>query len=558
MKLKQLLFTLLMSAPYVTTAGDCCACPSNECDNATSQNLWQPHAFSAYSSTNLIQMKEAYEKGPDSDDDRVFYLSAAGQYMQNFGCNTMGALPFWSGTNTMTIGTNDGESSLDAYQFGMGDVTTPGSIKLDPQVQEFGVDILWYFMQHKTGRGIVAKIDAPLAAMKIKSQLCEDPAVLSNTADEVWTPPYPAVPNRPQTLTEAFGGGAIDGNELAAGVLHPITLYKGRIMGCCPLTAIRLADLSFTLGYNFVNEERGFFMLGLKTTCPTGNVPTGDFVFEPIVGRAGHWGFGAELSSAYRVWSNDCTEVQLWMQGELLHLFNGRTPSYRSFDLLQNGKGSKYLLLQFYAAENPTEDPVNPTGRVASFITQAVNVTTFPVISTIGVEGSFAFMLEARRENWNAGIGAEVWGRTAECLSIDMCSALRFGNVNLNDYAVLGRQISVNQDTEEILDLCEPLATINKSQDRVLTLDSDYDTTLIKDARVASNRIPADVTEALDICGARAPRAVTGKVFGELGYTWRDHCHTPNLTVFGGAEFSDKTSRMFNLWSVALKGSFIF
>jgi hypothetical protein len=544
-------------------AEDCCntsSCDTSAC-NPISQNLWQPHAFSGYSSTNLIQMKDAYDKGVQANDsrERLFYISLAGQYMQSFGCNKLGSLPFWSGTSTMTIGTNDGKSDLDAYQFGMGDVTTPGSITLKPKVQHFGVDAQWYYMQHATGRGVVAKIDAPIGAMKITSKLCEKPAVLDNTADTVWTPPYPAVANRPQTLTAAFQGGALGDNSVQSQVLHPIALYKGRIGGCCPQTAIRLADLSFTLGYNCINDERGMFMLGFKVACPTGNVPTGDYALEPIFGRAGHWGVGGEISASYRVWHDDTSQLRLWAQGEALHLINGRSPSFRSFDLLSNGKGSKYLLLQFYAAVNPdlTATPANPTGRVASFITQAVNVTTFPVISNIGVEGSFALMLDYQRKNWNVGLGGEVWGRSRECLSIDFCNALKYGMVNLNDYAVLGRQVSNNIDTDTTLTYCEPLAKINQSVTRQTT-DVNAFPDQVKDARIAANRISEDVTAALDICGAQAPRAITGKVLGEAGHTWRDNCHTPNLSVFASAEFTDKKSAMINLWSVGLKGSIIF
>ncbi len=582
-KMKKMLYGFLLTAS-VGLAASCCSSSSsssssscssssdcsNDCSDPISKNLWQPHAFSGYSSTNLIQMKDAYDKEMEQgDEDPVFYLSTAGQYMQSFsgGCKGLGAMPFWSGTNKMTLGNNDGLSDVDLYQFGMGQVATTvvdgvtvaeqGFIALNPKVQHAGVDFMFNYMQHKVGRGVVAKIDLPLGAMRITPTLCEQPATLTNEADLNWTPPYPAVANRPQTLSAAFAGGSLNGSELQSQVLHPVALYKGRIAGsCCSQTAVRLADLSFTLGYNVVNEDRGFLMIGLKTTCPTGNVPTGNYALEPIFGRAGHWGLGGELSASYKCYESECGgNMTLWAQGEVLHLFSGRKPSFRSFDLKQNGKGSKYMLLQYYAAGNPATG--NPTGRVASFITQAVNVTTFPVISKFDVEGSFALMLDWDKNNWNAGIGAEVWGRSAESLSVDLCGSVAAGMVNLNDYAVLGRQISQdNANNNILLNYCEPLARINKSQDVYFSTTGAPEG--IVDARDADNRIPAKITEALDVCGAAAPRAVTGKVFGEMGYTWREHCHNPNLSLFGGAEFAAHSSNMINLWSVGLKGSFVF
>jgi hypothetical protein len=554
MNIQKILLSLTLIIPSIILSDDCCA-------TNISQNLWQPHALSAYSSLNLIQMKDAYDKAAQGEEitDRLFYLSLAGQYMQSCGFNNLGILPFWSGTNTMTIGTNDGQSSLDAYQFGMGDVTTQGTITLNPKVQHFGVDATWYYMQHTTGRGAVVKINAPLGAMKITPTLCEEPAKLSDVADTIWTPPYPAVANRPQTLSAAFQGGAINGNTLQSQILHPITLYKGKIAGCCSQTMIRLADLSFLLGYNWLNDERGMCMIGAKVSCPTGNVPTGEYALEPIFGRAGHWGIGAEMSASYQIWNNDESQLRIWAEGEVIHLTSGRKPNFRSFDLKLNGAGSKYLLVQFYAAENPdlTATPANPTGRIPSFITQAANITTFPVISNIPVEGSLALMLDYQKDNWNIGLGGQVWGRSQESLSIDYCNALRYGMVNLNDYAVLGRQVSVNNATDTTLTYCQPLAKINQSVARQTTSSNAYPDQ-VKDARVSTNRIPQDITDALDICAAQAAHALTGQLFGEFGHTWRNELHTSNISVFGSAEFTNKNSSMINLWSVGLKGSVIF
>lgn len=537
-----------------------------------SQNNWQPRAFSASSVRNLILMKDAYQ--PDQDPEIPYYLGVAGDYMQSFSSNICNngfqSMPFWSGTTTMTIGNNDGKSDLDAYQFGMYDVTTPGSISIKTNYKQFGADVTWYFVQNHGKRGFVGKIDLPVGAMKTAVHLCEQPAVLSGSADAVWNS-YPPAAKRPQTLTQAFNGGATDCETLTnTNYLSTIALYSGKISSI-PLTTVRLADLGVVFGYNVVYEERGFLMLGFKATCPTGNVATGRYIYEPIFGRNGHWGVGAEMSASVELHSCDCSELRLWAQGEILHLFNGRT-SMRSFDLLQNGPGSKYMLLQYYAPGNPnfSSSPTNPTGRTPSLITQAVNVTTLPVKSSFDAEGSFALMLDWTKDDWNAGIGAEVWGRTREHLCVDLGKALQYGAPNLNDFAVLGRQIGTDTafNSPYPLALCEPLARINQSLAVVLpggtppagpaTAPTNYDTTKIKDARLAENRIPANITDALDICGTQQPHAIVGKVFGEIGYTWKELQHSPNISVFGGAEFASKCSNLADMWSVGLKGSFNF
>lgn len=581
---KKILLVSIVMIGHYAFAAECCD-TSKVCTPVISKNFWNPHAFSAYTSRELLMMKGLHHSESSIDTTKTF--SVAFEYMQSFDRNceeVLGRMPFWSGTNTMTIGTHDGLSDVDASQFGMGNVTKEGSITFNPRVQHLGMDMLFYWLQNKEKHGFFAKVKAPLGAMIIDYNLCETPAVLAGAVDTAWSD-YPAPKNRPETLTEAFNGGSTETEGIVKSNLHkPIALDRGRISPC-KLTAIRLADLSATIGYNVAASDRGFLGIGLKVACPTGNVPTGKYILEPVFGRAGHWGVGGELSAYYNLWENDCSSLDFWLQGEALHLTTGRRPSFRSFDLKQNGQGSKYMLLQFYFPGNPTgtglavTTPENPSGMIPSFITQAVNVTTMPVLSEFAVEGSISAMLNFKKDNWKVGVGGEFWGRSQECLSIDMKNAINQNMANLNDYAVMGRQMSEDSryTDPQVLYFCEPLATIKKSQARVFYPDnntmnsppatpnpasspSELATLLaanpgIEDARLTQNRIPANLKDALDISGAQEPRSLTGKVFAEFGYTWIEHAKTPKLSIFGSAEFADTNSNMVNLWSVGIHGS---
>lgn len=549
MKYKILLAGLFFSTVVLVGSGE-----QQTLASGHSRNLWQPRAFSSYSLNNVLLLKDINMFEDEEGEQTHHYIGGVAEYMHSYGgdgCG-LGATPFWSGKNSMTTGTNNGESDVDVYQFGMGEAITPGKISLNPVVQQFGTELMYFYQQNKEGVGFVAKFYLPIGGMKIDAQLCEKNPVLDLADETVWLE-YPAGTNRYPSLTSAFNGGTCNGSITADD--KPIALNSGRISPCA-LTTIGCADVSIVLGCNAINNERGFFMIGAKGTLPTGNVPTARYMLEPVFGRGGHFGLGVELSGAYKQCEFKGNTFDFFVQGEALHLFSGRRPSWRSFDLKQNGPGSKYLLTQFYFPANASED--NPTGRVPSFITQAVNLTTLPVVSSFAVEGSLAAYVNAQRchSNWSAGLGVEVWGRTRETLGIDYCNILNTDRVNLNDYAVLGRQISTNAEKDEVLTLCEPLARINKSEDVVLSLSDDYDTTLIKDARVSTNRIPSDYSEALDICGARQPGSVSGKVLLSGTYTWKESVHMPAITFFGATEFAN--SSMINFWSVGLQGSVNF
>ncbi len=547
---------------------------ADNCDGcAQSINLWQPHAFQAYSSRDIIQKRTFYNVESERECMPGFF-SVAVEYMQNFGgkcndCKNLGARPFWSGSNTMTYGSNDGESNVDAYQFGMGNVDGQGTITLDPRIQHVGADLMLYFTKHKDARGMFFTLKAPISAMSINARLSEVVASpddeLVVDSDNVW-PTYPSAAARYRSLTEAWQAGSYSGDDVSSSRHKLLVITQGRIADC-KQTVVRMADLTAVLGYKVFGSEKGFVDVGFKVTCPTGNVPTGQFVFEPIVGRAGHWFVGGEVTAHYKIFECEKSgrSIDFWAQGDVGHLFSGRRPDWRSFDLKANGPGSKYLLLQHYFAANPVTDEqspnFNPTGNIASFVTPAVNVTTVPVRSKFAVEGTFAAAFDFYQDNWNLMIGAEFWGRSRECLSFDCCNVTKERVANLNNYAVLGRQ--VDNYTEGVdganvpLNLAEPLARINQSQDAYLST-TDLPEGIV-DARLPENRIPSSLNEALDVAGAASKRAATGKVFGQMGYTFKEHCYTPNLSVFGGAEFNARSNdNAVSLWSVGLQGSLNF
>lgn len=545
--------------------------PNDCCDEVTSncepfaKNLWQPRAFSSYGSREIYHLKDLYDH-PFKQDAWDGTFSASIEYMQssenNNGSTNLGAMPFWSGTNSMTIGTNNGKSDVDAYQFGMGNAIKQGEITLNPRVQQVGTELLLHFTQYKHDRGAFFKIKVPFGAMQIHSKLCEDAAQLDHAVDDAWQL-YPAPSNRYDSLSQAFAGGSTSADAVVSSSLHkPLALEYGRI-SCCKLSSARVGDLSATAGYNIFADENYFLGAGFKLSFPTGTIPTGKFIFEPIFGRTGLWGIGLDITGHYKWLFKICSreaELDVWLQSEVSHLTSGRQPSWRSFDLKKNGPGSKYMLVQFYLPTNPEVAPGNTLGRSPSFITQAVNITTLPVLSSFSLEGSASALFELTMQNWNAALGFEVWGRTSECLQIDTCNMVNHNSANLNDFAVLGRQISeddaTNNPATEPLYYCEPEAKINKSIDRVLfgkPVPSG-----VKDARLGANRIPAVLSDALDIAGAAETKSFSGRIIGSVGHSWTNRHLSPCVNLFAGIELCKFNPARLNMWSIGLQGALNF
>lgn len=531
-----------------------------------------------------------------------FNIALFTQYQQNFGdqcsnnCHSLGAMPFWSGTNTMTFGNNDGRADLDAYQFGLGNIETDangigGIIQLNPKVQQVGTDLLLYYSRRHNNHGMFFKIHVPLGALIIYPNFKEIPTAIPDNqvgfTQRTQDPnsslitydftDYPTPYERPQSMAEAFFGGDPATDRLRGNRPHPIRIRRGRIPSV-KRVEIRLGDLATSIGYNHYTNK-GFFAFGCKASFPTGNVPTADFLLDPIFGRGGAWGLGGEAAGSFLVWKNDDKNRSLTVgyQGEILHLFSGRTPNLRSFDLKQNGPGSKYLLIQNYRSHYERRNNVTSAALFTFGLQPAVNITTLPVISNIAVEGSIAFMVDYFQNNWNVSVGAEFWGRSKEKLEIDVRSAVDMRLPNLNDYAVVGRQvsaylidgqpISTNPLTSGLLNTfyCEPLATIRKSKDAVRLVGTVPNVTVpltvpegIKDARLSENRIPEKFEDALDFCGAAATSALSGKLFSQFRYIWTERCYSPSLGITAGLENIHYSNSYVKFWSLGLQGTLNF
>lgn len=597
-----------------------------------SKNNWVPRPFSSYLSRNLFLEQPLFEqicairkfqveeekklKKEDSNvkiDVKSFFeqlkeffapkdrlckkvsiFSVVPEYMQSFdqssGSTHLGSLPFWSGTNSMTVGINDGKADLDAFQFGLGNVKRSsdgelGEITFYPEVKHVGGDVHYFFVQQLHNRGWYVHLHAPLGAMIITSKLRETKQIIiddtndfqqtTNDGEDITfqMAEYPPVKHRAKNLIDVLHGGAATNTEILDGnVLNIYRLRKGRIF-YKQQDAIRLGDIGASVGYNIYSKNDSLLGFGLKFSLPTGNVPKGEYMLEPIFGRMGLWGVGLEILGHQKIWkNNEVHYLDMTFHSEVLHLMHGRTYSFRSFDLKRNGPGSKYLLVQQYQTELIKDAVTNLLTEelIPLDVLPAANFTTLPVRSKFDIEGTAALMITYHKNNWKIGGGLELWGRTEEKLELDKRALLDLRFHTLNDFAVVGRQTSsylIDGVADEVLSyLCEPFATIKESQD-TLVLNGTFGTGFslpsdlpngIKDARIATNRIPQKLDEALDICGAQASSAITCKLFTQLSYTFYQHKHVPTIGLMGGIEATGKSSDTVSLWSVALQASFLF
>lgn len=464
----------------------------------------------------------------------------------------LGAFPLWSGTNTMsaTNSTIGGLTTpiIDTYQLGLGTSTTAGSLALNPIVYQAGADFMFIVGSASHEPGFLFKIKAPIAVYNINPNLSEPVATVPAAS-------YPAgalslstvaVPVTTTTLTQAFAGKS--GAAQAQGTYVPMQygLVNGDIS-----TGAKFGDIEMTAGYNFISTEDNSFSLAVRASAPTGNKAEGVYMLEPIVGRGGNWGLGGYTAGHVNMWegSND-NRLSFKFMAEAMHLF--ATDTVRSYDLLNNGQGSRYMLVGNFT--NATT--ANGTASFGGTVQNLINLSTLASTSSFGVEGDVALGFNYSSRGWSFDLGYEFYGRSAETLVIT-------GELAANTWGVLGHQ-GVGEvggtGTDAALNV-QPYATMSQSS-AALSAPIANDTIVpVSTPTVVGSVVTGNLingNDALNVEAAQQAAYLTSKIFTKIGYEWDNSDYVPFLGVMGEFEFSNCLNNALPQWSVALIGGVSF
>jgi len=527
---------------------------SASADNLTiSRNFFQPRAFSA----NLA--REMLMEGSKHRDSDGWYgeFSATAAYQRSWTqdteieatetsleANGLGTYPFWSGTNVMSVsgGTyslaNANQAfNLDAYQFGLGQVTAPGAITLNPLVYQAGADFMFIVASSANEPCFFAKIKAPVAVYNINPNLTEvDAAIPANYA--IGELQQTVVTNLPATtMTQAFAGSNA-GGQSANGNFLPMQF--GKIAGD-QSTGAKFGDIEMTAGYRFVSNADNSFSVAVRASAPTGGEATAEYMMEPIVGRGGCWGLGGYIDGHVKAWEgNNDNSFQIKLMANAMHLFNADT--MRSYDLTANGVGSKYLLVANYL-----------NGAYQGQIANLINYSTLASTSSFGVEGDAVLSFAYVARGWTLDVGYEFWGRSAETLEVT-------GTFANQQYAVLGNQ-GPGTTAGAASNACQPFAKMNlASAAQVATAVATGGAVATTQAQVAGADVAGNriAFTQLDLLSAQQDTSLTSKVFTKVTYEWCDSDYRPHLGVMGEFEISNSNNNALPQWGVSLVGGVSF
>lgn len=570
---------------------------------------------------NTVREMVGWEDRINRCDKKCFYgaFYAAGDLMRSFNPGRIAQCLFGpdlinqstltiSGSRASARGAND----WLADYFGL-PTDFVSTVTFTPHINNFVADLGFYLGINDVAQGFYMRLHFPITHTRWNLRVTEKvttPGINGYTAGYFSS----LAINRGNLLSEAtdFFSGSVptipaDTVNSINVTFNPLKASKWATDGCggdCrTMDSTRLADIEAIVGYNIICCDDYYLGFNIRTEAPTGNAPTGEFLFEPIVGNGAHWTLGAGISSRYIVWRNECdSSLGFYLDANFTHLFNAL--QRRSFDLC--GKpNSRYMLAerlwiptQGLAGCGTVPDVTvcaSPTLSLYQFnnqFTPVANLTITNVRVSAALQTDIALKCEfAHPCGFTIDLGYNFWSRSRE--NICCIPGCELAQLDGKLWALKGDALvyGFSGTTPVALAASESKATIHNGtnifgpgDDTTATNSVAITNPTVDNAQVAVSTTLATIVTAtpsgtnqthtsiqaqgisLANVDYRGTRGMSHTLFAHINYTW-EHCKD-RATFFGigaSGEFGQSGCQTLSCyrctlsqWSVWLKGGVAF
>lgn len=273
-----------------------------------------------------------------------------------------------------------------------------------------------------------------------------------------------------------------------------------------------LGNIESTLGWRFLDKKRYYVGVNLAWHTPSGDRPTAEYLWEPRLGSQ-HWALGGGLDAGFTLWSTKNTTLKLL--AEFAYRYEFKETEKRTLGikcLLTEDKYKNHVLSHYYL--------VSEAGKF-NYLIPAANILTRNVDVTPGSQIDTWAALNYNWKGLTIDLGYNFFWKEKEkvCLKCNDWCDNKYG-IAAFDYTV-----GVN-DVFTIADHAQPAGS-------------------------AINRANIDTSVA------QTPEILSHKIFGSLGYIFKEW-KCPLMLALGGAyEFGDGRAAAdgYTLW---VKGGFAF
>lgn len=178
-------------------------------------------------------------------------------------------------------------------------------------------------------------------------------------------------------------------------------------MTCHTQSLVQLAELRLTFEQIFWAHNDVILMYYSALSIPTGNIQDPTYMFSPVAGNNGHFGFGPGVCFQIPL-NRDYTRCAISLFVNFESIFYARNTQTRTMDLKRK-PWSRYTLLV---------DRDSPSTNLETI--PAVNFLTREVIVRQYNDVDFSTGIRVTSDSWEFEIGYNIWGHGGEILEL-MC-----------------------------------------------------------------------------------------------------------------------------------------
>jgi len=457
----------------------------------------------------------AYRK-TEGHHPRIF--QATGFYQASVNEKELGKYFGIKGKNTFQIGpqaniaagTVDVDGSFLIHEqtsANNGNHPLAGLVSFNPRQEIWGArfDL---FLENFPIRNVFVKANMPVVNVtnSMRMKICNSVGVKTNA--------------KTFTLTDFFNGCVFETDPTTGNLQTGLTAAK--IPACKKLSATGIADVDLALGYKLLNKENYHLFVNFGATIPTGRTPSGRYLFEPMIGNGGHYGFGGGIDAGVNLWESDHSLVRFLVGANYRYLLEDeerRTLGLKGCNFAFNDKFGADLkvprpvkLLQYYlvAKDQQQNQPLFP----------AANILTRPLDITPGSQLDALAAFSFKCHGFMLDIGYNLFWKDKEKVELDNCSFENVYGIAHNAYP-----------TDALFNPASPSAfpAFYPVDGRLLT--------------------PAD----LNLDAARTPSQLTHKIFAGIGFGCDVNKYPVSIGIGGSYEFvsSNASLETYALWAKA-------
>lgn len=379
-----------------------------------------------------------------------------------------------------------------------------GTVKYEPELQAYGARIDYYQDLEKVLDGLYLKIALPIVHVDNDMHITTAVSHESNN--------FTAANLSNYFKGTAFGAAGDADNQAA--------LRYAKIDGSKSETSV--ADIDVVLGYKIFDKDDYNVALNLGLTIPVGNDSDGTWVFEPMVGNGDHWALGGGLEAWVKLWEDGKQNIKLTAVANYRYLFEATEK--RTMGLVDTA-GNSVNWGQYYLAGTIG------TAIATQQLFPAANILNHDVKVEPGSQFDSIIYLTYNNGGWTFDLGYNFFWKEKEDNSLK-------GTWNDDQYGIarLTQDMSIANGKFAV---ASGDATAGPLEGGSL----GYINNLPNNAALPAPATPAPAATTaygIDVSATETPSMDTHKIWGAMGYNFKDWEYPVMLGLGGGYEFADQ------------------